>query len=495
MPLTPARSRPPASAAASSSPRARGEQPRRAARAPSALRVARPTLELVAHPAPSRRAGRRRRAGAGARRRARGVRADRRVAAGAERARRARAPRARHACGVGSCERRQRGARRRSSPARASSASAPWPGRRHERSRSSSAPASSAAPEPLEAGARRARARRTRPSASLRSRVSTLPRSSTHLEVRPRGEQLRARGAGCSVPTRAPGGQRRRATRAPHERVARRRRAPAPPTIARPSGQLARHVLGRVHGEVDLAAQQRVLELAPTQRDLSSPARAPRSPAVVIVTSSRLARAALGHPARLGQRQRAAARAEPISRPRRRSSRTSARGRVVAGLVGRLGDVLEAEQLAQQRCMRACTRSPPRPLQPQRRLVQQPVDHRARERLDPLAVALGERLPAALVLGQHAARRSRRRGARSAASVGSTSSEPSQSAKPGSPPRRWPRRCAASACAHAAVARDHRLEVVDVEQRDARRARRTPGRCRAARRGRSAAAAARRAPP
>ena len=137
------------------------------------------------------------------------------------------------------------------------SASTPWPGAGHERveraragrrgpSRSRPAAASTSAS--------------TSPAASLRRRVSTLPRSSTHVQVgraRPAAaragaarwcRRARPRGTASSeaAPTSASRGVRARA--AGHDRSAGR--------------ELARHVLGRVHGEVDLAREQRGLERA-----------------------------------------------------------------------------------------------------------------------------------------------------------------------------------------------------------------------------------------
>ncbi len=67
-------------------------------------------------------------------------------------------------------------------------------------------------------------------------------------------------------------------------------------------------------------------------------------------------------------------------------------------------------------------------LHPQRRVVQQPVDDRAGDRLDPLEVARRGRLPLARVLPDDLLG-DLVRVSRSAASVGSTSSEPSQVAK------------------------------------------------------------------
>ena len=103
----------------------------------------------------------------------------------------------------------------------------------------------------------------TSPAARLRSRVSTLPRSSHDLEVRPRGQQLRAAAQRARPDPRALA-HRASAARPRARRAA--RPAAASATIAGAPAQLARHVLGRVHREVDLAGQQRGLERADPAR-------------------------------------------------------------------------------------------------------------------------------------------------------------------------------------------------------------------------------------
>ena len=151
-------------------------------------------------------------------------------------------------------------ARAPASPARASSAITPWPGGGHEHARGRARRrASSRRPA---ARARRAASTiaSNSPSASLRSRVSTLPRSSTT-------SRSSRTARSCARPAQRAGPDARALRAAPSsdaradERVARvgarrrRRRAPSP------SGSSPGHVLGRVHGEVDLAREQRRLEL------------------------------------------------------------------------------------------------------------------------------------------------------------------------------------------------------------------------------------------
>ena len=85
-----------------------------------------------------------------------------------------------------------------------------------------------------------------------------------HLEVGPHGEQLGAAAQRARPHARALAHVRRAPARRPARRSGSARRGAA--TIAVPVGQLARHVLGRVHGEVDLAGQQRRLERADPAR-------------------------------------------------------------------------------------------------------------------------------------------------------------------------------------------------------------------------------------
>ena len=185
-----------------------------------------------------------------------GVRADRRVAGGVERAHeRALGRQARERVAVG--ERAAALGRRRSSAGARLEREAALPGRGHH-----------------VLGVERACPRRSRPSrsrpacastiaskspsASRRRRVSTLPRSS------------RTSRSGRSASSAA----RRRRLAVPDDRALGQlvERAGAAERVARvgalghahdrePVGQLGGHVLGRVHGEVDLAGQQRLLDL------------------------------------------------------------------------------------------------------------------------------------------------------------------------------------------------------------------------------------------
>ena len=97
----------------------------------------------------------------------------------------------------------------------------------------------------------------TSPAARLASRVSTLPRISRHLEVRPHGEQLRAAAQRARPDPRALAHRRQRVLADEHvERLGPPRRR----GDHRAGRQLARDVLGRVDREVDLAGQQRGLQ-------------------------------------------------------------------------------------------------------------------------------------------------------------------------------------------------------------------------------------------
>ena len=143
--------------------------------------------------------------------------------------------------------------------------------------------------------------------------------------------------------------------------------------------QLAGHVLGRVHGEVDLAGEQRLLELRDAAR-LVRRSRSARSPLVVIGTSSASRRQALGDQARLRERQRAAARADAQAHPRGRFERrgsacTSAAGR--SGSPSASGARSSSPNSSRTICMRGVDAVVAgAALHPQRRLVQQPVRRR-----------------------------------------------------------------------------------------------------------------------
>ena len=261
--------------------RAGGAQPLARRSAPSASGSPASSRQLVAHPGASRRRARRTRA-ASSRPSPRCARARR--PACAQSASSARTS-ARSAASAAACRASSSAAaapaRRRRRRAR-SIASVPWPAA--GTIASSSAPVASAcAPEPLAARRARGRSRRGRPRASRRSRVSTLPRSSTTSRSGAQRAQLRARGAATLVPTRAPAASassdaraaqrvaRVGARRRGDDRRARRRAAPGRPWPSARRGRPRR------------AAARRRARL--TQRSLSR-RRGPRSPVVVIGTSS-----------------------------------------------------------------------------------------------------------------------------------------------------------------------------------------------------------------
>ena len=128
----------------------------------------------------------------------------------------------------------------------------------------------------------------TSPERTLPIRVSTLPRIGRHSRPRPSARSWAAR-RGEPVPTRAAGGQLAQGEAvAGDQHVA---RVLAPGTAASDEARLGggRQVLERVHGEVDLAAQQRVAQRAaktPVPPIVASGARRLTSPSVVISTSS-----------------------------------------------------------------------------------------------------------------------------------------------------------------------------------------------------------------
>ena len=160
-------------------------------------------------------------------------------------------------------------------------------------------------------------------------------------------------------------------------------------------GQLGGHVLARVHGEVDLAGEQRALELGDPARLVAAAAAAvaggrDRDQLGVLAEP-------LGHPARLRERQRAPACADAHQR---RCARASALGRAcTAGQRLVLGRG-EPEQVAHER--HALVHAVVAQLLHARgRRVQQAVDDRAGEGVDALEVARRSRLPLALVLAQH----------------------------------------------------------------------------------------------
>ena len=226
-------------------------------------------------------------------------------------------------------------------PARAWIAITPWPGAGTNTLAVSAPPASwrgRAARSPAAASTSTS----TSPAARLRQPRVDVPAQL----ARPRGPAAppaAARGAAArSSPPARP--RARGPARLADEHVE-RVRARGVAAITVPSAQLARHVLGRVHGEVDLAGQQRGLQRA-------DPARLVAARAVDVARGGDLHELGVGRRAaratapRLRERQRAAARAEPQRGQRVRSGRTSA-----APLARRLRApaLVEPEQLAQQR--------------------------------------------------------------------------------------------------------------------------------------------------
>ena len=205
------------------------------------------------------------------------------------------------------------------------------------------------------------------------------------------------------------------------------------PTIASPSASSPGTSLAECTAR-STSPSSSAASIVSTQRRLSAPS--PRSPPVRSTTVSTGAVDAPGDELRLAQRERAAARPEPQRRPPPRGCRcvASRASRTVRALrrTPRLGRVVVAaqrEEVAQQLDLAVAAlgvealaggssaRAAGAPS-----TARASASMRARSRLR-------RRLPAARVLLEHAARRSRRRAARSAAIVGRTSSWPSQRAK------------------------------------------------------------------
>jgi hypothetical protein len=130
----------------------------------------------------------------------------------------------------------------------------------------------------------------------------------THIEVRSQGEQRRAATKARRAHHCALGELVERA--GPADRVA-RVGALGHGQDHETARQLRGHVLGRVHGQIDLTGKQRLLDLL----DEAGLVRELRGGASACIAGGRdrhelyLARESLGHPACLGERQCASARA------------------------------------------------------------------------------------------------------------------------------------------------------------------------------------------
>ena len=352
---------------------------------------------------------------------------------------------------------RRRGRRRprcrSSSPARPCTSRQPCPGAGTNTSPSSGTGDDIRTPQP------RQPRRREHQRIDLAGRQLPQPRVDVARAARPPRDRAATRAA---APAAAASSSRRARPEPQRHRPRRRADPPAAARRRSPSrGQLPRHVLRAVHGDVDLALQQRTLERA-------RPARLVAGIALQIARGRDLDDRRPPRAAHATQRACASASALPrvptAAAQGLRSSRTSAAGRC------RLGSrLVEPEQLAQQRQPRVAAVGVER-LDALRRLVQQPLDRRPQHRLDALAVALAERLPARLVLGQQlghqpvgllAQRRDRRQHLQR--------SQPAREAldllldDALGAPRLDP--------ALGVRARDLRLQPVDVDQRDARQRR------------------------
>ena len=188
-----------------------------------------------------------------------------------EASRRATTARSASSARVGGGDRRPR---RSARPARACSARQPWPGAGTKTSPSSGAAGDVVAAQPREAGGGEHERVGLAGRELAQARVDVAAQLD-HVEVRARGEQLRA----PAQRARARPARPRAAPRATARRRARRAgpRAAAPPRSPCPRRELARHVLGAVHRDVDLARR-------------AAPAPARRSSATCRPTAARAGR-------------------------------------------------------------------------------------------------------------------------------------------------------------------------------------------------------------
>ena len=100
----------------------------------------------------------------------------------------------------------------------------------------------------------------TSPASSLRSRVSTLPRNDTTLRSG-RSRFTSACRRSEAVPTTAPAGSSRSDFALRLMKTSRGSSRGSTAAMIRPVRQYRRHVLGGMHGDVDLAGRQRLLDL------------------------------------------------------------------------------------------------------------------------------------------------------------------------------------------------------------------------------------------
>ena len=403
---------------------------------------------------------------------ARGVHAQRRVAGGAQRA----PPRARSASSAARAAASSTSSKRRA--LRGLQQQAALPGRGRERA--SGAPATSSRPSRASPAAASTSAS-TSPGGELAQPRVDVAADLDDVEVGPHAPAPARGAAARSCPTRAPAGSAS-SDGAPTSTSRGSSRSGTATTSVPSASSIGTSFALCTATSISPASSAR--SSAPVQRDLSPTSRA-RSPAVVISTSS------AGSPSRAAT-QRACASASALPRVP-----SADHGPDLADLGG--GLLLRGAPRPRARtapavsCRRAWRRSSSSVAQPLRRLVQQALDGGAQHRLDPLAVALGQRLPARGVLleqlldqpvGLRAQRGDRRQHLERPEPARERLDLLLDDAL--GPPR--------LELARAVRARDLGLQAVDVDERHAGRACAQPGRCRAEPRGRAAAAAARRAP-
>ncbi len=313
------------------------------------------------------------------------VHADRRVAGRAE-------ARDHRALGVAAPRaRRRRRPPRGASPARACSAQAALAGRGHEDVALERRAGTSSRPEPREPGGGEHERVGLAGGELAQARVDVAAQLD-HVEVRAARRAAAPRRRSALVPTRAPLGQRRerrrrRRARRAGPRAAARRRSPCPSAsspgtslalcTARSIAPVEQRLLQRA-GPARLVARRRALQVA-RRRDLHD------------LDVARRSRSAT---------QRAWASASALPRVPSRRLKSGAARAPPRGSCSAAAGASSSPNSSRSSERRAWRRSASSDFSALRRLVQQPLDGGAQHRLDALAVALAQRLPARLVLGQ-----------------------------------------------------------------------------------------------
>ena len=265
-------------------------------------------------------------------------------------------------------ERRRAPRSSRPSDARACTARQPWPGRGHHLGESTSAPRARARRRAAAARPPRGSAASASPSASLRSRVSTLPRRSFTITSGPPPEHLRPAADARRPDARARAAARRRgspARRAPRRARARRRsRRPRRPRAGRSFAECTARSTSPSRSARTISVDEQALHPGRVARRVGAPVAGGRD------------RHELGLDA-----VRGAVRRRPRSPGRARASSGASR----SGASLARGARARTARRAFGRTA-SCVPAPGRLLQPHDRVVQELGDDAARERLDGLAL-------------------------------------------------------------------------------------------------------------